>query len=94
MWRNAPEFRIIRRKFPNDDERETFNRISNSIRDSVLDMLALILREDKGIKNHEENDVYEKLLKMDVADMNILMNKAEETATFLKKKKNGNKFTD
>jgi hypothetical protein len=84
----------MRRMFPDDEERETFNRISNSIRDTVLDVLALILREDKGIKNHEENDVYEKLLKMDVKDMNTLMKKAEETATFLKKKKNGNKFTD
>ena len=42
LFKNATPFRILRGKFPDEQERDVFNKISNNIRDDIIQTAKIL----------------------------------------------------
>ena len=92
FFKNATPFRILRGKFPDEQERDVFNKISNNIRDDIIQTAKILSRQDATTL--DKNSVCIRLKNLPHLKEDNVIKKANKLIEFLKKSKNSYQFTD
>ena len=90
LFKNATPFRILRGKFPDEQERDVFNKISNNIRDDIIQIAKSLSRQDATTL--DKNSVCIRLKNLPHLKEDNVIEKANKLIEFLKKPKKTNLF--